>query len=761
MKMLRIICLVAGISGLVVSCSRDPQEVANTHFQRGEAALKAGKLDEAEVEFKTALQYAPQMGTAYFQLGETYHRQEDPAALGAYLRASDLLPNDATAHTRAANYLIAARRFEDARTTALKAVQLDPKNIEALILVGNASAGLNDLERAIAELQVAQKLDPSDSRIYNNLGWFEALQGRSDRAEAVFRNAVAAAPKSAAAHLALANYLLASGKREEGEKGLRTAISVDPAHVPSLRAMGWFLTMVNRPKEAEPFFVDAANHDQSQDSKILLADYYVWSGRDADAVRVLEQLKSTQPTATVDTRLASILYRTDRARARTLVASILKTYPENADAQIISAQMLLDDRKLTEALAASDALIQRYGRLAQGHFLRGRVLSQLGQYGEAESAFREVVKLNPRAVIAHLYLARLSLLKNNVAEARQAASAVLRLAPGNPAARLVLAEAEHASGNLAAANRQIADLGGTYPDWRPVQVEASRLAVAQSDWAAASKALDRMEALQPGSMDTHEGRLAVDIGQKDFKSAFARLDNWLAKNGNDQRALLVAGQVYSAAGDTARAETAWKKLLSVNPGNNDAYDALGRLYFGLGRLGAAEQQFASLSEKGADAPYGLVLAGVLADAQGKVAVAKERYQKALALNPQSAVAANNLAWIYAQEGTNLDVALGLAQTATRAAPDNPAFTDTLGVIFMKKGLVASAIPYLQAAVNKAPMNPTIRLHLAQAFVAAGKPDEARAAAEKALSIDPSFPEAAEARAILQRRGKPASLGSGG
>jgi tetratricopeptide (TPR) repeat protein len=177
------------------------------------------------------------------------------------------------------------------------------------------------------------------------------------------------------------------------------------------------------------------------------------------------------------------------------------------------------------------------------------------------------------------------------------------------------------------------------------------------------------------------------------------------------------------------------------------------MYANSGRLEAAEQQFAALSEKGADAQYGLVLAGVLADAQGKVAVAKERYKKVLALNPQSPVAANNLAWIYAVEGANLEIALGLAQTATRAAPDNPEFTDTLGFIFLKKGQFASAIPYLQTAANKAPKNATIQLHLAQAFVGANKPDAAREAAEKALAINPSFPEAAEAKAIVQRRGK--------
>ena len=273
-------------------------------------------------------------------------------------------------------------------------------------------------------------------------------------------------------------------------------MAVEPTHVPALRAVGWFLTVTNRAKEAEPFLVDAARHDPRPDSRILLADFYVWSGRDADAVRVLEQVKSTGPGSVLaDTRLASIFYRTDRPRAESLVKAVLASHPENADAQLLSAQLAFDARKLTEAMSAIEALTTQYPQLAQAHFLKGRVLLELGRFSEAAKAFNEVVVLNPRAVPARLYLARLQLLDNKAATARQIANEVLQLAPGNPAARLAIVQADRASGELAAANRQVADLARSYPDWSPVHYEAARLAIFQSDWPTAQKALDRLEAL--------------------------------------------------------------------------------------------------------------------------------------------------------------------------------------------------------------------------------------------------------------------------
>ncbi len=740
---------VVGVLLAVAGCSTDPEVAKQRHFQNGERYLAEGKFAEAAIELENAIQIDPRFGQAYLRLGEVREKQEDgPKALAAYIRAADLLPDNNEAHLRAANYLIAARRFEDARTTAAKVVAREPRNIEALILVGNASAGLNDWDRAISELQAAQKLDASDSRIYNNLGWFEALRGRSEQAESVFRGAVELAPKSAAAHMALANYLTATGRRAEAERSLRTAISVEPTHVPALRALGWLLTMTNRAGEAEPFFVAAAQHDPQPGSKLLLADSYVWSGRDADATRVLEQLKEDKTTAEpAMARLALIAYRVgNRAGAEGLVKALLALNPRNVDARLLSIRLAQDDGKLSEALSAAEKLTNDLPQLAEAHFLRGRILASLRRYDEGIKAFSEVIRLNPRAVTARLYLARLHLESGQVAAARQNADEVLVVAPGNPAARLVIVQTLQGR-DQPAADRLLGELVKNYPDWAAVHIQAARQAVSRSDWTRARQALDRLEVLMPGSQETLEGRLAVDIGTKNFDSAFRLLKTRLDANPKDERLLLVAGQAYLAAGELARAEAALKQLLANNPANSDVYFQLGQVYTSSGRLEEAERQFVKLAEHEGSREYGLTLAAVLAHAQGKLDVAQQRYEKVVAANPQAAVAANNLAWLYAEKGTNLDVALNLAQSAHRAEPDDVNFLDTLGVVLSKKGLWDMAITELRDAARRSD-NPTIYLHLAQALAGKGSDAEARETARKALAIDPNFPEADEARRLV-------------
>ena len=122
---------------------------------------------------------------------------------------------------------------------------------------------------------------------------------------------------------------------------------------------------------------------------------------------------------------------------------------------------------------------------------------------------------------------------------------------------------------------------------------------------------------------------------------------------------------------------------------------------------------------------------------------------ALVLDPQAAVAANNLAWDYAENGgASLDVALQLAQTAKARLPKSWEASDTLGWIYYKKGLVSRAVTALREASQQAPSNPTIHYHLGLAYLKDGHKSEAEAALQHALKLDPKFQAADDAKRAL-------------
>ena len=118
------------------------------------------------------------------------------------------------------------------------------------------------------------------------------------------------------------------------------------------------------------------------------------------------------------------------------------------------------------------------------------------------------------------------------------------------------------------------------------------------------------------------------------------------------------------------------------------------------------------------------------------------------LDPNAAVAANNLAWIYAESGTHLEVALQLARTAHSKLPSTPEVSDTLGFLFYKTDQADQAIQTLKPIVEQNPSNALYHSHLGLAYAKAGDATQARQHLTRALDLNGSFAGAAEAKAAL-------------
>ena len=145
-------------------------------------------------------------------------------------------------------------------------------------------------------------------------------------------------------------------------------------------------------------------------------------------------------------------------------------------------------------------------------------------------------------------------------------------------------------------------------------------------------------------------------------------------------------------------------------------------------------------------PY-MMLAQIY-DSRGDTNSAVSTYQEVLKLTPENILAKNNLAYLYAEHGGNIDLGLKYAEEARQAAPDSPAVADTLAWIYCKKQAYGNAIQLLEESTKKEPENALYLYHLGYAYSKQGMKTEARTTLLKALKVQPTFPNAKDAKQLL-------------
>ena len=156
-----VVGLLAVATVVAVSCSKNPTASKREYCDSGNRYFEQKKYAEAIVTYRKAIQLDPQFGEARYRLADAYDRVGDANnAFREYVRAADLLPNNQEAQLKAGVFLLATEKFEDARTRAQKVVDRDPRNVDAQLMVAMATAGLKDLDGAVARVEASHQDRP-------------------------------------------------------------------------------------------------------------------------------------------------------------------------------------------------------------------------------------------------------------------------------------------------------------------------------------------------------------------------------------------------------------------------------------------------------------------------------------------------------------------------------------------------------------------------------------------------------------------------
>ena len=147
----------------------DQESVAETHNLRGIELADRGWLDEAEKEFRKAIQVAPESPHAYDNLGTILADRGQPLdALDLFLRAIQCAPHLSSTHHYLACFLSEhAAALTEAQFR--KAIELDPHSVDAHLNLGLAMATQKRHQEALLYLRRANELAPDDDTVLHEL----------------------------------------------------------------------------------------------------------------------------------------------------------------------------------------------------------------------------------------------------------------------------------------------------------------------------------------------------------------------------------------------------------------------------------------------------------------------------------------------------------------------------------------------------------------------------------------------------------------
>jgi len=205
-------------------------------------------------------------------------------------------PDVAYVHFQLAYAYTALSRPADALPEYEKCVALDPKMAEAQVNLGILQLS-RDPKSAIAPLQKAVELLPSQSRPRFLLGLAQERTGDLSAAATFFESAVRLDPKDANSQLELGRVYLKLHRPADAEPRFRAAAELDPKSPDALQGVALSLDEEKKPEAVEAYRAYLAVRPQDTAAHSRLVHLLMEQGQnDAAAAEMAKQTTGNSPT---------------------------------------------------------------------------------------------------------------------------------------------------------------------------------------------------------------------------------------------------------------------------------------------------------------------------------------------------------------------------------------------------------------------------------------------------------------------------------
>jgi tetratricopeptide (TPR) repeat protein len=373
---------------LWTDCVKKSPNKARPYLNLGKAQAEQDMLDEALLNYQTALRIDPNYVEAHYNLGTLLQLQgKTNEAIEHFLKTIELNPKYAKAYNNLGVMLLKLGKTEEALKNFRQALQIDPNFADAHINMGAALSKLDELSEAVVQFNQALQIDSNLPEAQFQLGATLIKQGRIEQGINHIQKALQMDPDYAEAHNNLGAELLRQGKIDEALEHFNAALRTNPDIAEAHNNIGIIMIQKGNLDAAISHFQKAlqiAPEFEPAKNNLQKALALRQNNMGAEVGKLLTALKSSPDDPGLNYRLGNLYLGLGELN--------------NAV------------RQFEKALALQPKFLEAQNNLALAY-------AADGQYERALAAFKKLVELDPDNPSTYYNIAVLHALQNDVADA--------------------------------------------------------------------------------------------------------------------------------------------------------------------------------------------------------------------------------------------------------------------------------------------------------------------------------------------------------
>ena len=784
MRSIRLVAVILAVLVGFTSCSRDPAVVRKRYLESGNKYFDKGRYKEASIQYRNALKRDPRYGAAHYKLALVSLKVGDVGgAVSSLRRAVEPVninePYYWEAVVKLSDIYMAFGKGEALYMKEVEAftdllLKRDSNSFDAHRLIGDLNysratdayrnkqpdQGVAFLDRATAEYRKADSLKPGQQGVSMQLARARAAKADYAEAEAIYRRVIDKDKTFSLAYTELYRLFLFQNKPADAEQVLKLAFGNNPKQFGYLTLLARHYYALQRRDQMINVLNEIKSHAREWDQAYLaVGAIYLGIGDGDSAIKEYKEgiAKDPKRKAMYQKGVIEVLMRQGkRSEAAEINSQILKENKDDNDARGLAATFLLDKGDIAKALAelqavvtsAPDNPVSRYN-LARAHAARN-------EYEQARQQFQKAIELRPDYVLARLALAELQVRHGEFDAAFKSAEAVLTTYDkGNFSARLIESAALIGQKKFNESRVLLDAMLKANPGSPDVLFQLGVVNLAENRFKEAEDAFRRSYQLNPANARGLMGIVETEMAQNKTEEALKTLQAESDKAPGRVDLQVVLGDTAARAGKFDLALQTFNRALGQvgkAKGQGDIYLRIGEIYRRKGDLNASVQALRKALETLPDNIMVLSELALVLDEGARRPEARKVYEATLKLDPNNAVVLNNLAFLLCETGGDLDDALTKATRAKQLLPNLLEISDTLGWIYLKKGLADNAIEIFKDLVSKAPKHSTYRFHLGMAYQQKGDNTKALEQLKEALKYNPATDEKDKIQQLIAHLG---------